>query len=67
MVTMQAPSLEEAKQIAAPDPILQSGRLALEIHPAFFAGRIGNKGRVLEPVGPRQRRELALLSAKQLH
>lgn len=36
MVIMQASSLEEAKQIAATDPILTSGRMAIEIHPVFL-------------------------------
>ena len=30
-------SIEEARELAAPDPAIQSGRLALELHPWFAA------------------------------
>jgi uncharacterized protein YciI len=52
LVIMQAASLEEAQQIAAPDPILKSGRLEIEIHPAFLQDVSGIKTEYSNPWDP---------------
>ena len=37
MLIINAASVDEAKQIASGDPMVKSGRMAVEMHPAMFA------------------------------